>query len=340
MRHDAETLRAEIDAAFAEREHPGDDCVAYIQKGCCEAYEGYQAQEWLRGKTRQDLVAEGMRREHHDFLHFLRPKGWLFYFSTFATFSLDPDHPAEMHEALLFKIAWYPQEFAPFLTLPERRAVVHFLEYLADVYDERGWGNQAQYALDTYWGRFSDKLAGKMTSRQEWSSQSPAALRQELASAFKREYPGDDQLASLKGWERTVTHEGNEARDWLRGKTWEQVLEEGVEDKILIPFLTVEGWLYFFPAFAILALDIDDPADLATILIFRLWTSPEEISARLLPRERLAIVHWLEYLADAFEKRGRVLNDAARALDDYWAYFLDEELYGDDESTTHAPGGR
>jgi len=163
-------------------------------------------------------------------------------------------------------------------------------------------------------------------------------LRREVASAFKRQHPDDDHLARTE--KAFLFYEGNEARYWLRNKTWEQVLKEGVKDTTLIPFLEIEGWLYFFPAFAILALDIDDPADLATILIFRLWTSPEEISARLLPQERRAIVHWLEYLAGAFEQRGRCPNDAACALDDYWAYFLDEELYGDDESTTDAPGGR
>lgn len=150
------------------------------------------------------------------------------------------------------------------------------------------------------------------------------SLRRELASAFTRPYPGDENLARTRS--DCPGYEGNLARDWLRGKTWQEVLDEGTGDRDLLSFLTRAAWLYFFPAFATLALDLDHPQDFADTLILHLWSFPEEISADLSPRERRAIVHWLEVLAAKYDQRQFVPNDAQRALDDYWAYFTDEEL--------------
>lgn len=160
MRHDAESLRAELAAAFAERQYPGDDAIAYQREGC-SGYEGNEAREWLRGKTWRDLLAEGMGVEHRDYVNFLRPEGWLYYFPALATFALDLEHPAEMDETLTIKLAWAPHEVMHLLTPAERRAVVHLLEYVADAHDERGYDNNlARYALDTHWASALDESSG------------------------------------------------------------------------------------------------------------------------------------------------------------------------------------
>ena len=148
--------RAELADAFATREHPGNENVAHIQPGCA-GYEGNEAREWLRDKTWRDVLAEDVDLEHRDYLHYLRPEGWLYFFPAFATLALDLDHPAEMDETLTFKLGSYPEKVAPLLAPPERRAVVHLLEYLADAYDRRGYViNRARLALDEHWAHTTD----------------------------------------------------------------------------------------------------------------------------------------------------------------------------------------
>lgn len=154
MRHDAESLRAEFATAFARREYPGDDHVAYQREGCV-GYEGNEARDWLRGRTWRDLLAEGMGIEHRDYVHFLRPEGYLYYFPALATFALDLDHPAEMDETLLTRLAWKPHEVAALVTPEERWAIVHLLEYLAEAHAARGYaGDVAEHALDSFWRDF------------------------------------------------------------------------------------------------------------------------------------------------------------------------------------------
>jgi hypothetical protein len=150
-------------------------------------------------------------------------------------------------------------------------------------------------------------------------------LRREIAAAFAaRELPERVALSRPD----CPRYEGDEAREWLAGRSWRQVADGGVsiEHRDYLAFLTLDGWLYYFPGFASLALDPEHPAELDETLVFRLWSYPEEISAALAPRERRAIVHFLEHLADRFEQRGDLRNTAAQALDEHWAYFTDDEL--------------
>lgn len=181
--------------------------------------------------------------------------------------------------------------------------------------------------------RIADPSPGEETVTLDAES-----LRRELAAAFaSRERPGDDAIALSRP--ECPGYEGDEARAWLRGKSWRQLLAEGVsiEHRDYLSFLTWEGWLYFLPAFATLALDLGHGAELDEAIVFKLWSFPEEISSRLAPRERRAIVHLLEYLAVVYERRGDVRNVARQALDDYWAYFTDDELSGDGAPGSDAP---
>ena len=84
--------------------------------------------------------------------------------------------------------------------------------------------------------------------------------------------------------------------------------------------------MYYLPAFLELSLDADRRFDLDQSLVSFLWSFPEDVASRLGPHEKRAVVHVLEFLADEFEKRRFVQNNARAALDHYWAYFTDEEL--------------
>ena len=150
-------------------------------------------------------------------------------------------------------------------------------------------------------------------------------LRREIAEAFAdRERPESVALTRPD----CPGYEGDEAREWLAGRSWRQVADDGVsiEHRDHLSFLTLDGWLYYFPGFAALALDPEHSAELDEALVFRLWSFPEEISSALAPRERRAVVHFLEHLADRFERRGDLRNTARQALDEAWAYFTDDEL--------------
>lgn len=147
----AEELRAEIEAAFGARAHPG--------AAALEPPPGRgDGEPWapLRGLTWRELARTGMTAEQRDFVHALTPAGWLYYFPALAALALDPDHPAEVDDTLLVKLAWRPREIDDGATPAERRALVHFLDYLADLYDERGWENLARYALDQHWSSSRD----------------------------------------------------------------------------------------------------------------------------------------------------------------------------------------
>ena len=157
MGHDADSVRAELAAAFARRERPSDDRIA-LSRPDCPGYEGDEAREWLRGKNWQDLLAEGIGVEHRDHVHFLLPEGWLYFFPAFAIIGLDIRHPAEMDETLLVLLGAFPDEMAAQLSRRERRAILHFLEYLSEAYERRGdLVNAAQRTLDSYWNRFVDE---------------------------------------------------------------------------------------------------------------------------------------------------------------------------------------
>lgn len=156
-------------------------------------------------------------------------------------------------------------------------------------------------------------------------------LRLEVARAFsERERP-----ASAVAPEAAEASEGGcrgseteQARAYFARADWRDVaagsLDDGLNDAM--PFLPYDEFVYFLPGFVHRALDLDGPGAVDGPLVFKLWSFPQEIASRLEPQEKRAIVHVLEYLADAYDDRGYVRNPARRALDEYWALFTDREL--------------
>lgn len=152
-------------------------------------------------------------------------------------------------------------------------------------------------------------------------------LRREVHDAFaRRPYPGDDAIARRRPG--CPGYEAEEVWQRYRGKDWPEMVAAGRQRNLRddLGFLTFEGFAYYLPAFLELSLDADHRFDLDQSLVSFLWSFPEEVASLLGPREKRAVVHVLEFLADEFEKRGFIQNNARAALDHYWAYFTDEEL--------------
>jgi hypothetical protein len=155
------------------------------------------------------------------------------------------------------------------------------------------------------------------------------ALRREVREAFaEHPYPGDDAIAR-----RRPGGAGREAEEvWrrYRGKDWREMVVAGRERNLRddIGFLTFEGFVYFLPAYLELVLDAERRFDLDESVASYLWSFPEPLAALLSPREKKAVVGVLEFMADAFDERGYVQNNARAALEHYWAYFTDQELGG------------
>jgi hypothetical protein len=152
-------------------------------------------------------------------------------------------------------------------------------------------------------------------------------LRREVQDAFaRRPYPGDDAIAR-----RRPGCAGDEAEEvWqrYRGKDWKQMVAVGRQQNLRddLGFLTFAGFVYYLPAFLELSLDADRRFDLDESVVSYLWSFPEQVATLLDPGEKRAVVQVLEFLAEEFEKRRYVQNNARAALDHYWAYFTDEEL--------------
>ncbi len=152
-------------------------------------------------------------------------------------------------------------------------------------------------------------------------------LEQEIQEAFaSRPYPGDDRIVH-----RQPGCRGSEAEEtWerFRGREWRQIVAVGRELDFRndVSFLSLEGFVYYLPAFLELSLDRENPTGPDDSLVSHLWTCSEEIASLLRPKEKRVVVHVLEYLAREFDKHDPGRNDAQTALDHYWAYFTDEEL--------------
>ncbi len=152
-------------------------------------------------------------------------------------------------------------------------------------------------------------------------------LIQEIQQAFAgRPYPGDDRIARRRPG--GIASEADETWERFRGKDWREMVAVGREYDLRenISFLTFEGFVYYLPAYLTLALGPDATLDLDEFVASHLWAFPEEIAPLLQPAEKRAVVHALEFLAREFESRKYITNDAKTALDQYWAYFTDEEL--------------
>lgn len=157
----------------------------------------------------------------------------------------------------------------------------------------------------------------------------PEDLLKELIAAFsERKYPGDENLVS----KYPFSEDAEETQNFFRGKSWKEILRcDDTDLRTYAGFLNFDGFAYYLPAFLILGLDPD--FDIGETAVFTMWSFPEDIANRLGPAEKLATVHVLEYLAHQYRKlypeMPEYMNQAHRALDEYWAYFTDEELYGD-----------
>ncbi len=322
---DVERLRAELAAAFAEREYPGDDRLVHTRSGHIVSDEAFEAHEWLRGKTWQELLEEGMGIEHRDYVSSLSPEGWLYYFPALATFGLDADHPAEMDENLPLRLAWHPHEIKPLVGARERRAIAHLLTYWAEARDRRppAGDNAPRYALETHWSEAAGEAPPPAAPPRERK-----ALQAEIQEAFAtREPPEADEISDIAQFGDTA----KEAQEWLRGKTWQELLAEGipVENGYLFVSLFPKAWLYYFPAAAFLALEPADPGRLENDLLVKLTWFPHELEPHLEPAERRAIVHFLEHWANAYDQ-GRYEMDTPRyALTTHWSKALTANAGGE-----------
>lgn len=186
--------------------------------------------------------------------------------------------------------------------------------------------NVPRQALEEYWAYFTDEELWLGREVHEIED-----LREEIEAAFSwRSYPGDDAIVNRRcgciGWE------AEEAWEVYRGMSWREALQPGdLNHGQYLTWLTNQGFVYYLSAFLILSIErkVEFPPDFETVS--RLWTWPEEVSSLLTPSEKRAVVHALEYLADAEEERSwphrrNWPNDPRTALLHYWAYFTDAEL--------------
>jgi hypothetical protein len=149
----------------------------------------------------------------------------------------------------------------------------------------------------------------------------------QIGAAFAARARPDDEAIVDRG-PRAQGTEPERAWQAFHGRTWQEMVEVGRKQSLReeMGFLTQEGFLYYLPAFLVLAYDDDQPFDLDETLASYLWTRGEQVAERLAPLEKRAVVQTLEHLSRVFEHQGFVRNDAQTALEQYWAYFTDAEL--------------
>lgn len=154
-----------------------------------------------------------------------------------------------------------------------------------------------------------------------------ASLRHGIDAAFaRRSYPGDERIVSRQPGCRGI--EAEEVFQFLHGQDWRQLAAcsppKDLRDEMA--FLSFEGFVYYLPAFLLLALDRTRLHDASEPLVFMLWSFPEQIASLLEPAEKKSVVQTLEYLAAEYDHQKRVTNEARVALEHFWAYFTDQEL--------------
>ena len=161
-----EALRREIDSAFAERAHPGDERIA-LHRDDCPGYEGNDVARFFRGKDWREVTWESIvsdpNLDPNAFSFFFTPEGFVYYLPALLKLALDLDTSLQPAESLCFALKppgdWAGEEVTKqlehkleLLTPTEKRAVVDVLEYLAEEWDRRSYvGNQAREALDALW---------------------------------------------------------------------------------------------------------------------------------------------------------------------------------------------
>lgn len=162
-----------------------------------------------------------------------------------------------------------------------------------------------------------------------------AELRRALHAAFGAEtYPGDEHLALRQPG--CTGHDGEGVARFFRGKSWQEITAESIwADEELDPnaflfFFAPRGFAYFLPGLLSLSLDLDAPYEPSEAVAFAL-TPPgpdgsKELHALFEARvgelgaeQRRVVRRVLEHLADEFDRRQYVTNQARTALDAYWA---------------------
>lgn len=155
-------LAREIEEAFAGHPYPGDGEIA-LRQPSCPGYEGEEVWERFHGRDWREILRSAHEREFDpsSSMAFLTLRGFVYYLPAFLTLALEVEGPFEVGESVVFKLWSFPEEVATLLAPAEKRAVVHVLECLARVYDERNYvRNNARVALDHYWAYFTNEELG------------------------------------------------------------------------------------------------------------------------------------------------------------------------------------
>jgi len=143
-----------------------------------------------------------------------------------------------------------------------------------------------------------------------------------------RPRPADDRIALAD--ERHTDYEGHRVAAFFRGKDWREVswpsLRQYAGDPTAsLRFLRDDGFLYYLPAFLLMALDEGEIAEPLSFSLTDPGTAAPEDSrrfrdrmAKLFPAERAAVIAALRGLAEGYERAGEPDNPARDALASYW----------------------
>lgn len=149
-------------------------------------------------------------------------------------------------------------------------------------------------------------------------------LEEEIGRAFAdRPYPGDENIVVEE-----YRYSGSEAEaTWKRlsKKHWREVLTIGRELDLRddLACLTLEGFVYYLPAFLTLSLELDNPLGPDEFLVYHLWSRREEVAPALDSSEGRVVVRVLELLAREYQRRSYVGNEVHQALVFYRSYFTE-----------------
>lgn len=139
---DAENLRLEIEAAFADTKYPGDDRLVYDNSGyhleCNEIAAAFRGKDW------RELSVE-MLRYHAQSLAFMTPEAYRFYLPAYLiAAALHYDEADIIPDAVVFNLIppsedWlfhmYRQKMQG-LTAAQRRAIRSWLQFLKEHHGE------------------------------------------------------------------------------------------------------------------------------------------------------------------------------------------------------------
>jgi hypothetical protein len=162
MSRTIEALREEIETAFAARSHPGDEAIVLRRPGC-EGSEPEAVWQFFHGRSWREITLDEMKaRVASEDIFFLTLDGFVDYLPAFLIFALDLDDRYGLDGPVVSQLWTWPEEIAARLAPSEKRAVVHFLDYVAGELERRwpGARNDAQAALDHYWAYFTDAELG------------------------------------------------------------------------------------------------------------------------------------------------------------------------------------